>query len=169
MWKVSLVMLSFWFFFNCVKWCTFMLGDAFIFYLSLRGSCTVIVQNGWMSHLIISNIFTLNQIFIALIHAVLYLIRWAAPTPLLWQFMKSRFCLERVRNGGGSWLWLLILAAEIPCRCVLCLLCKYWQALLWVWVIYSLKNLLKLRGFLCISINRNSRYNYKGRMWDVGL
>lgn len=32
------------------------------------------------------------------------------------------------------------------------------------------KNLWKLPGFLCIScINRNSRYKYKGRKWDVGL
>lgn len=57
-------------FLKCVKWCSFMLGGAFTFYVSLRGNqrkpvcikaslqpvcrqshCTVIVQNGQMSHL----------------------------------------------------------------------------------------------------------------------
>lgn len=57
-------------FLNCVKQCSFMLGGAFTFYISLRGNqrkavcikaslrqvcrqspCTVMVQNGQMSHL----------------------------------------------------------------------------------------------------------------------
>lgn len=71
----AVILIIIFFFLNCVKWCSFMLGDTFIFYVSLRGSCTVIAQNGRMSHMSISNIFTLNQIFIALIQAVLYLIR----------------------------------------------------------------------------------------------
>lgn len=174
--RVSPVMLSVCL--NYVKWHGLILGGTFTFYVNFQvrqvetacikpglhqicrlKHCSVIVHSGQMSHLSILNTVFLHhrQDFYhnsVLHHTLLRELSCPYALSAVQHFMKWRYCAVQERDQ----LCVFALNTEVPCGSVLCLLCKYWQMVLWGWMIYSLR-VYESSGFLSINrVSRKSRY-----------
>lgn len=135
---------------NHVKWYSFLLGGTFTFYASFRvnqrkplcvkpslcqvcrpSHCSVVAENGQMFFLSHLPDFCHDILCCVAPCHVSCPYAFAAAVPEV----KIPFV---ARQGVGNWLCVFTLNVEIPHGSVLYLLCKYWQILLWVWMIYSL-------------------------------